>query len=575
MKKTLFIMSLIMILIFSSCSVKKEENSNLQNQDYSSSIDIGDVDIDIPENSDYNNEDYNMNPNVTEPDIQNVFAEKLEPDYTNFLNPVYPVAEVPEGYIGIYSPEELDSIRYNLKGNYILMRDLDMSEFGTFYAINNLSGVFDGNGHKISGLNSIGITWIHQPVGPNICSVGLFGSASEVKNLGIENINLDISDLDEIEASDGILKNVNEVHLRVSAIAAYAKKISNCYVTGSISISDVNYPIANLTVGAVAGRSLNASECYSNCAVSINGVDYDNLLVGGISGQAGEITKCCVENTITADCAVKEFDSNYININNGASVSAGGITGHNDGKVSECWNSATVFVQQADKLKDISCGGISGFSDHTIEKCYNTGGIQANASAEDLNSCYIGGIVGSVYPRVSNGTHCVKESYNKGFIVASGIPDVYAGGIIGYSCGEETIYNCFNIGGIQANSETGTAYCGGICGYNGNKVQYCYNGGAVSPDGVENMAGAICGGFSSGSATVEKCYYINIGTYNLPAVGTRAMFSDVKQLSEEEMSDASNFKDFDFGTDTESGVWGYNMSVEYNYPVLVNVYFMP
>lgn len=35
--------------------------------------------------------------------------------------------EVPAGYIGIYSPEDLNKVRNNLAGSYILMNDLDLS----------------------------------------------------------------------------------------------------------------------------------------------------------------------------------------------------------------------------------------------------------------------------------------------------------------------------------------------------------------------------------------------------------------------------------------------------------------
>ena len=36
--------------------------------------------------------------------------------------------EVPEGYIGIYSKSDLNKVRDNLSGNYILMNDIDLTE---------------------------------------------------------------------------------------------------------------------------------------------------------------------------------------------------------------------------------------------------------------------------------------------------------------------------------------------------------------------------------------------------------------------------------------------------------------
>ena len=48
------------------------------------------------------------------------------------------LTEVPDGYVGIYTKSDLDAIRNNLSGNYILMNDVNFSaddflEVGQFY----------------------------------------------------------------------------------------------------------------------------------------------------------------------------------------------------------------------------------------------------------------------------------------------------------------------------------------------------------------------------------------------------------------------------------------------------------
>ena len=60
----------------------------------------------------------------------------------------------------VYTIEDLDQIRYNLSGSYLLMNDLDMSGTHEWQAIGNgeypFTGVFDGGGHEITGFHFSG-----------------------------------------------------------------------------------------------------------------------------------------------------------------------------------------------------------------------------------------------------------------------------------------------------------------------------------------------------------------------------------------------------------------------------------
>ena len=75
------------------------------------------------------------------------------------------LTQVPEGWIGVYTIEDLDAIRENLGANYILMADLafedsDFEEGGRFPGgwtpIGTYNapffGIFNGNGHTVEGL---------------------------------------------------------------------------------------------------------------------------------------------------------------------------------------------------------------------------------------------------------------------------------------------------------------------------------------------------------------------------------------------------------------------------------------
>ena len=61
---------------------------------------------------------------------------------------------VPEGWIGVYTVEDLDAVRHDLNGKYILMNDLIFTEEdGVFTPIGSYEepfmGQFDGNGYVI------------------------------------------------------------------------------------------------------------------------------------------------------------------------------------------------------------------------------------------------------------------------------------------------------------------------------------------------------------------------------------------------------------------------------------------
>ena len=81
----------------------------------------------------------------------------------------YPhLTEVPEGYIGIYTKEDLEKINDNMAGNYILMNDIEIpgggvdlnnsnviiSNFNTIgvFTSTAFSGILDGNGYMVSNL---------------------------------------------------------------------------------------------------------------------------------------------------------------------------------------------------------------------------------------------------------------------------------------------------------------------------------------------------------------------------------------------------------------------------------------
>lgn len=314
------------------------------------------------------------------------------------------------GYAAISSKADLDSIRNNLSGKYYLTADIiftpeDFSEGGAFYnsgmgwnpigtdSSNAFTGIFDGNGHIIFGLNCI-----VSSAAANV-NAGLFGyNKGTIQNLGMVNSSITCNSTSSSYAYAGGITGYN------------TGTILNVYNAGSVTgpFSSSNYSYT----GGVAGYSTGTiTDCSNSGRVAGPGADY--AYTGGIAGY------------------------NYGSLNdssNTGSVSGcnvGGIAGYNNYKtISNCYNTGKIDGKGW-------LGGIVGYNvSGTISRCYNTSHI--NSSYSD-----VGGIVG--YASSGNINNC----YNTGSLCGR-----YAGGIAGYS--RANISNCYSIGSVYGDTAGGT-----------------------------------------------------------------------------------------------------------------------
>jgi hypothetical protein len=193
----------------------------------------------------------------------------------------------------------LNDIRSDYSGKYLLKNDIALvagidgfdpalgwESIGN--NANHFTGIFNGNGHKITGL------WINRPTNNR---VGLFGviNNARIENLGVET------------ASSGTVRGQEAV----GGIAGYAKysTFTNVYFKGKI--------VGTNFIGGITGdndESVNIRNAYSTG--NISGNDY----VGGIVGGLGRY------NTVS-----KSYSLAIIQGNN----NVGGIIGHSahDGSV--------------------------------------------------------------------------------------------------------------------------------------------------------------------------------------------------------------------------------------------------
>ncbi|MDR2360228.1 MAG: hypothetical protein LBD85_02970, partial [Oscillospiraceae bacterium] len=280
------------------------------------------------------------------------------------------IGEVAEGSIPISDRAELEAIKNNLSGTYHLTADIDLS--GTDWvpigssSSRAFTGVFDGQGHKISNLTITGDDYEYN---------GLFGYVENatIKNIGLVDTHIDVTSTSSRTYAGGIAGYAPSSSSSVT--------IENCYNTGSVTASSTD---DDSYAGGILGyayfddsSTLTIENCYNTGDVSAS----DSA--GGIVGYAPSSSS-----SVTIE-----------NCYNTGDISASGDTGGIFGYARD----STLTIENCYNTGDISAfssyysyaGGLAGSvyssSSVTIESCYNTGDVTASSS----DSSYAGGIAGS------------------------------------------------------------------------------------------------------------------------------------------------------------------------------------
>jgi hypothetical protein len=250
---------------------------------------------------------------------------------------------VPEGWVGIYTVEDLDNVRHDLDGQYILMNDLTFADGDApFTPIGSrqepFTGQFDGNGHVIRGLvieveqetprivtreqkvNGVLSTYTCYEVAQTQFMVasqktqpvwaGLFGYCGKyyteetpycgmITNLGIEGARITVT---------------NASSACIGFIAGRATYLAGCYVKDStISISGYNRGEADkaavdIKVGGLIGDAELVDSCYTQ-NINVTATNFDeldttpyNFFMGGLAGDAYTVITSYAESfAVTAD----------------------------------------------------------------------------------------------------------------------------------------------------------------------------------------------------------------------------------------------------------------------------------
>ncbi|MCL6572441.1 MAG: InlB B-repeat-containing protein, partial [Bacillus sp. (in: Bacteria)] len=489
--------------------------------------------------------------------------------------------EVPAGYIPIYTVEDLDAVRNNLIGKYIVMNDIDMTEAtaenGSFYnegggwipigtETKPFQGTFDGNGHRIPGLKQ-------SIKSDQVIYAGLFGYVKNGKilNLGMEN--------NSITAENTSLDSAtSKVYAGGIVGYGYNITISDSYNTGSVSAQSLFNGYAGGIVGYVSGP-------YNTFSIISN--SYNTGTIQGktnAGGIAGEVYRTQISSVY-----------NKADFETPTSKNTGGIVGYmySSSSVSDAYNTGDIQYQSrgggiagyavsssiknaynegdlSSKASSSEGGGIVGYgSTVTVGKSYNNGNISSTAQYSDG-----GGIAGSLFSQSS-----ISESYNNGDIssesYASGIAATASrsvisqafnagtltapssGGIVSYGL-EVTIINSFNIGTLR-----GKYNMGGIAALalSASSIKNTYNAGLLISTVSYSSAdkGGIVG---ENEGTIENSYYIDKAS---TGVGLGAVEGTYK-FTFDQMKEQATYQGFDFAS-----VWKLDTESNFNFPSLAVV----
>jgi hypothetical protein len=194
-----------------------------------------------------------------------------------------------DGITKISTAEQFNAIRNRLDGHYVLEADIDLASYGNFVPIGAFvplsevpedaetpklelafTGVFDGNGHKISNVTISA---------PTQTGVGLFGCVAGengvVKNLVVENVTI-------------------TGYMLVSGVIGYGAATNNA-VEG-ITLQGTNSITGSIMLGGIVGGGFcEIKNCSAVAAIALTGEDMvgnAGILAGGM--EDGSIIDCTV-----------------------------------------------------------------------------------------------------------------------------------------------------------------------------------------------------------------------------------------------------------------------------------------
>ena len=332
--------------------------------------------------------------------------------------------------------------------HYVLTNDIDLS--GTEWSNPGIfNGMFDGQGHTISGMNFVGT------VENGDFSWGLFSQANGI----VRNLNLQGRLIATITSTTD-----TKYTAYVGGLCGITRYLTVENVKNSVDLTVIDGGALSLSyVGGILGYGANE-------VTMVNTANYG--MINGIS--CGGIVGCSNEMINVTNC------TNYGSVN--GLHSCGGIVGSTNfkGQILKSNNYGNVMA------KEDNVGGIAGSAYVPISQCFNAGEIHGQT--------WVGGIAGYA------GDGGIYNCGNVGNVFST---RQQVGGITGCLYVNMLVENCFNVGNVQGGTDGG-----GIAGnnYNGVVIRNCYTNADI--ECVGGFDRAIIPNSYNSEILVDNSYYV-------------------------------------------------------------------
>ncbi|MCR4765823.1 MAG: InlB B-repeat-containing protein [Bacteroidaceae bacterium] len=338
----------------------------------------------------------------------------------------------------IRTVEELDAIRDDLYGWYVLENDLDLSGIKNWIPIGKyeasyewapgdwwryaFKGIFDGQGHTIRNMQITELTTEKS---------GLFGTIvdGEVMNLKMENSRI------ELEADNPYVAPISGVIRQDKGIAS----IHHCQVTGTlIKVTTTNtkstfHSFTGLCGGAWSGTLAN-NDVSGRMEIVVAGSGGGELYVGSYLGEAHNSTINC-----TSDFDIQvHFKTEQPE--NGFNAFIGGLQASST-NIQNCSASGSITLTGHPHSKNIRLGGIAGSAlVGTIENSSSS----VKLTVKDMDEVFVGGILGEFNTRYAalgalsaNSVSLIRNCSFNGSVTADNVQTLHQADFVGTAIPEK------------------------------------------------------------------------------------------------------------------------------------------
>ena len=385
----------------------------------------------------------------------------------------------------IQTVADLENVRNNLAGDYVLAANIDLSSIDNWQPIgdpaNRFTGSFDGQDFQISGLNSSGYQY-----------AGLFGwvTGGSISNLGVL-----VGTISSSSAAGGLVGE-----------AFNGSSISNSYVIvgGSISTSS-----GDSNAGGLVGISVSSS--ISNSYVVVVGNISSSSSSSSSATYAGGLVGRALSSSISNSYAEVEGDISSTSSTSSA-TNAGGLVG-SAGTGSEISNSYAVVegdISSSSGNAPSTAGGLVGDAGSSISNSYAVvgGDISSSSSSRSVAGGLVGQVTGT--SSINNSYAVVEGNISSSNSSSSGVS--YAGGLAGFAGTGGSIGNSYTVvvGNISSSSSS-VSFAGGLVGDAGSSISnsYAVVGGDISSSSSSSSSTPVFAGGLVGLAdgSISNSYY--------------------------------------------------------------------